>query len=261
VIFNLCEEIGGDPKKEKSAAAFYDILGVPYTGNDTVALAVCLNKGFAKRLLKSYRLPTPPFALVDDAEDIELPFALPAIVKPVGEDGSLGISARSVVKREKDLPRRVAYVHKRFGRPALVEKFVSGREIQVSMMGTAEPRVLALAELSYKGLPSSLPKICTYSAKWHATSAYYKFTNPVLPARLNERTERRIREVSQRIFSLFMLRGYARIDFRVSRNHCFVIDINPNPDISPDAGFARAARWAGIEYPELVDTLVRMAME
>lgn len=260
-VFNLCEDVGGDTAKEKAVAALFELLNIRFTGNDVLPLAICQNKAFTKRILKTAAVPTPPFALISDEENFELSFPLPAIVKPVREDGSVGITARSFVTNQKRLADRVRYIRKNFKQPAIVEKYVAGREFQVSLLGNNQPKILAIVELSYKGLPRNLPRICTYSAKWTTNSAYYNHTVPKIPAHINEKLEKRISELSRKVFDIFHLKGYARIDFRVSRNKPFVIDINPNPDISPDAGFARAAEWAGLTYPDLMKRLVELALE
>jgi D-alanine-D-alanine ligase len=261
VIFNLCEEIEGDPSKEKSAVALYELLAVPFTGNGTLPLTVCLNKAITKRILKTLSIPTPPFKIFTDPGKEELPFPFPAIVKPLHEDGSMGITARSVVTSTKSLGTRIRYITKNFKQPALVEEFVPGRELQVSLLGNRNPRTLAVAELSYKGLPKALPRIVTYSAKWLTSSRYYKYTNPVIPAKIDDKLGKRVVEISKKIFDIFDLRGYARIDFRVDRNKPFVIDVNPNPDLSSDAGFAKAAKHAGLTYQQLIRKLVELAME
>ena len=260
-VFNLCEDVGGDATKEKAVAALYELLNLRYTGNGMLPLTICQNKAFAKRILKTAAVPTPPFAVVSDEECIELPFPLPAMVKPVREDGSVGITARSFVTNQKRLTDRVRYIRKNFSQPAIVEKYIAGREFQVSLLGNNQPTILAIAELSYKGLPRNLPRICTYAAKWQTGSRYYKFTIPQIPARINEKLEKRLSELARKIFDIFHLRGYARVDFRVYRNKPFVIDINPNPDISPNSGFARAGQWAGLPYPDLVKRLVELALE
>jgi D-alanine-D-alanine ligase len=261
VVFNLCEGVGGDATLEKNAAALFELRRVRYTGNACLALAMCLEKALTKRLLRTARIDTPDFAVVLPGEELTEHVALPAIVKPSLSDGSLGISARSVCKTLEALRKRIAYVHRKFRQPALVEKYIAGREFQVAMVGNAEPTILAVAELSYSGLPKDLPKICSYAAKWRPYSAYYKFTNPVLPAKVKEQTQRRIETAAVRAYRLLGLRGYARVDFRMLRNRPQVIDVNPNPDISADAGLARAARYAGLSYPDLCDRIVQLALE
>jgi D-alanine-D-alanine ligase len=261
VIFNLVEDVAGDATKEKSAIGLFELLGVPFTGNGNLPIAVCLNKAMAKRILLTASMPTPAFRVIHDPRDTDLDFSFPAIVKPLREDGSLGITARSVVNTRAQLSRRVAYVRDNFRQPALVEKFVEGREFQVSLLGNRRPRVLAVSELSYEGLPAGLPRIVTYSAKWHTESKYYKHTTPVVPARAEPALVKKLAAIARGAWEVFELRGYARVDFRVRRDHPYVVDVNPNPDISADAGLAKAARHAGLSYADLIFRVVRLALE
>lgn len=261
VIFNLCEEVDGDARKEKSAAAFYELLSVPFTGNGALPLALCLNKAMTKRVCRAASIPTPPFTMIENPEDTEIPFPFPAIVKPLREDGSLGITARSVVTTPARLTRQVRYIRKNFKQPSLVEAYIDGREFQVALLGNADPDILAVAELSYKGLPSSLPKIVTYAAKWTRASRYYQHTNPIVPAKVDRKLKRKLKDMSCKLFDIFDLRGYARVDFRLQDDQPYVIDVNPNPDISSDAGLAKAARHAGLSYTKLIDRVVELAMK
>jgi D-alanine-D-alanine ligase len=261
VIFNLCERINNDARLERAAIAVYEILGRRYTGNSDLALSICLRKGLCKQFMRSARIATPDFVVAAVGNVDELHFPLPAIVKPVHEDGSAGITMRSVVKSLKALRNRVNYIHRRFKQGALVEQFVRGQELQVSLLGNRDPHILAVAQLSYRGLPRKLPQLCTYSAKWDPKSKYYAHTNPVIPAPISAKLQTRIEKIALEVHQLFDLRGYARIDFRVRRGKPYVIDVNPNPDISTDAGFARAAAHAGYSYPDLINRIVELAQE
>ncbi|HEY3352419.1 MAG TPA: ATP-grasp domain-containing protein [Polyangia bacterium] len=261
VIFNLCERINNDGRLEKNAIALYEILGKPFTGNGSLPLGLCQRKSLAKQILKAAKMPTPEFlvATLDNVDTLHFP--LPAIVKPLYEDGSNGISMRSVVKSAKALRSRVQYVLRKFRQPALIEAYIVGRELQVALLGNQSPQILAVAQLSYRGLPRSYPKICSYAAKWDPKSKYYTHTNPLIPAGITPKLQARIEHLAAEVFKLFDLRGYARIDLRVRGGKPYVIDINPNPDISADAGFARAARAAGLSYPDLINRIVELAQE
>jgi len=261
VVFNLCEGVAGAADLEKNAAALFELVRLRCTGNGCLALAVCLEKAMTKRLLRAARIDTPEFLAVPPGQEPEGHPGLPAIVKPALADGSVGITARSVVKTQAALRRRVQHVHRRFRQPALVERYVAGREFQVAMVGNQQPEVLAVAELSYRGLPRSLPRICSFSAKWNPASPYYRHTNPLLPAPVPETLRHRLVTAATRVWHVLGLRGYARVDFRVRRHRPFVVDVNPNCDISADAGLARAARHAGMTYAQLCDRIVRLALE
>lgn len=261
VIFNLCESVGGRSDLEKNAAALFELWNVPFTGNSCLALGLCQNKHLAKLLLKSARIPTPDFIVARKHDEDPATFPVPAIVKPAESDGSLGISARSVVKTQKALRNRIQYVHRRFKQPALVEQYVRGREFQVSVVGDQRPSVLAVAELSYRGLPPRIPRICSYSAKWKPDSAYFKYTNPIVPARIPEALREKLESMALRTYITLGLSGYARVDFRKAAGKPMVIDVNPNPDISADAGFAKAGLAAGLDYPSLISMIVELAID
>jgi D-alanine-D-alanine ligase len=260
VVFNLCEHVAGDSRLEKNAVAVFELARLRFTGNGCLALALCLEKAMTKRVLRANRIATPDFAVVPVGEELE-EFALPAIVKPTRTDGSLGITARSVVKSKHALRNRVAYIHRRFAQPALVERFVAGREFQVALIGAGTPEVLAVAELSYAGLPRRVPRICSYSAKWLPMTAYYRHTTPVLPARVRDPVRRALEQAAIKAFRILGLQGYARVDFRKGRGRPQVIEVNPNPDISSDAGLTRAAQHAGMSYADLIERIVRLALE
>ena len=261
VVFNLCEHVGGDAMLEKNAVAVFELARLRFTGNGCLALALCLEKAMAKRILKVWRIATPDFMVVAPGEEVG-EFPLPAIVKPSRADGSLGISARSVVKSAQKLQARVQYVHRRFHQPALVERFIAGREFQVAMIGGTEPHVLAVAELSYAGLPKNVPRIVSYSAKWRPVSSYYRHTTPMIPSKASPKLRRALEQAAIKAYRLLGLRGYARVDFRVGRRGGpQIIEVNPNPDISSDAGMARAAAHAGLSYPDLIDRIVELALE
>ena len=261
VVFNLCEGVGGEATLEKNAAALFELRRLRFTGSGCLALAICLEKGLTKQILRSARIDTPDFAVVPEGNGLAEHVELPVIVKPAMSDGSAGITARSVCKTMEAVRKRVAYVHRSFRQAALVEKYISGREFQVAMLGNRDPRVLAVAELSYKGLPKGMPRICSYSAKWQPDSAYFRHTNPVMSARMPFVVRQRLQTMALRTFQLLGLRGYARVDFRMRGTRPQVIDVNPNPDISRDAGLPKAARHARISYVELCDRIVRLALE
>jgi D-alanine-D-alanine ligase len=261
VVFNLCEGVGGEATLEKNAAALFEMRRLRYTGNDCLALGICLEKALTKQILRSARIDTPDFTTVPLGHELEEHIELPVIVKPAMSDGSAGITVRSVCKTMEAVRSRIGYVHRVFRQTALVEKYIAGREFQVGLLGNDEPRVLAVAELSYAGLPKGMPRICSWAAKWQPGSSYYRHTNPLLPAPVPYAMRRKLESIALRVFRLLRMRGYARVDFRMRRNRPQVIDVNPNPDISRDAGLARAARHARISYAELCHRIVQLALE
>jgi D-alanine-D-alanine ligase len=143
-----------------------------------------------------------------------------------------------------------------------VEEYLDGREFNVSVIGSSDARVLAISEIDFRGLPDGEPKIVSYRAKWDEESPVYGGTVPICPASLTKRAEKRIKEIALRSYKCVGCRDYARVDMRTdARGNPYVLEVNPNPDISPKAGFARAARVAGYSYSEMILLISQCAME
>jgi D-alanine-D-alanine ligase len=188
-----------------------------------------------------------------------LPF--PLIVKPVREDGSVGISSKSVVTNDADLRARVAEITQSLRQPCLVEEYVAGRELNVALFGYPAARVLPLSEIDFSGLPHGRPPIVSYEAKWSEGSADDLGTRPVLHPQLPNSVAARVRRVAVEAFRAVGMRDYGRVDVRLSSSGVpFVVDVNPNCDLSRHAGMARAAAAVGMDYTALVKLLVRYAI-
>jgi len=185
------------------------------------------------------------------------------IVKPLHEDGSLGISEKSVVFDDETLGRQIQYVIDKYHQPALVEEFIDGRELNVSLIETnGKVGVLPISEIDYSELPEGLAKICGYEAKWVPESLEYQRSKPICPAPLEWLMKKRLEHIAVRVFKLFGCRDYARVDIRVDREgKIYVIDVNPNPDISPQAGMTRAIKAQGMAYEEFIGGLLERALQ
>ncbi len=261
-VFNLCEGLGGRSDMEMCVAGLLELLGLPYTGSPPLALGLALDKFKAKRLLSAARIRTPRYYLFqpgDSCKNSDVNF--PAIVKPVREDASLGVTSSSVVKNASQLQRQVDYIHSYYSQPALVEEYIDGRELNVALLGGSSPQVLPISEIDFSGLPENEPRIVSYQAKWVPLSPLYQNTVPVCPAALEPRLEARVAETARRAFLEIGCRDYARVDIRLDARGCsYVLEVNPNPDISPSAGLARSAQAAGLSYSELIGRIVECAL-
>jgi len=260
VVFNLLEGLGNRPDLEPEAAAILEKLGYRYTGSPSETLALCLDKLRAKRVLESNGIPTPVYQLCDDRK-MKLSIPLPAIVKPVAEDASLGIDSEAVVTTNERLRQRVEYILDTYREPALVEEFIDGREFNVALWGNDRPECLPLAEIDYSGIADPLRRICSYAAKWEPDGDEYRLTPVICPAEVDGHLAERIQGVAIAAYEALGCRGYARVDMRVWDGRPYVLEVNPNPDISPDAGFARAALVAEHSYPEMVERILYLAGE
>lgn len=265
VVFNLCDDgFRGDYTLEPHVAIMLDILNVPYTGNNYFTIALCQNKARAKDILTYNGILTPKFQVFTSAErklNPELKF--PMIVKPIREDGSVGIRERSVVNNEEQLKEEVDHIINLHKQEALVEEFIDGREFNVALIGNRRPNILPVSEIDFTGMPEHLPRIVSYRAKWVKQSIAYKKTPVICPASIDEKTNKLIEDTARKCYKVFGCIGYIRIDFRydIKEEKLYVLEINPNPDISEDAGMARSAGIAGITYPNLLQKFIDFAME
>jgi D-alanine-D-alanine ligase len=262
LVFNLCESLGGDARHEAVLPSLFELCGVRYTGSGPLALATALRKDRCKAILAAHGVPTPRGCTIDTAslESFDLPF--PVIVKPTREDASTGIWLRSVVHDRAALAERVAEVRARYQQPVLVEQFIPGRELYVSLLGNGtELHALPMHEIDFSEMPPGAPHIVTYDGKWDTASDEYRGTRPVRAERLSPAVEARLHEVARAAFTALELRDYARIDLRLASDGTpYVIDVNPNCDLSEGAGVARAAAFGGFVYAELIERVCRAAL-
>jgi D-alanine-D-alanine ligase len=258
--FNLCESLAGDARLETAVPLILELLGIPCTGSPPEALSHALYKDGVKRRLEQSGVPTPRARVMGSPDaPCDLPF--PLIVKPVREDGSAGITSRSVVYDESQLRDVVAEVVGTFHQPCLVEEFIPGRELNVALFGFPTARVLPLQEIDFTQLPDHEPKIVSYAAKWEEGSVADRGTRPVLHPQLPPGVAARVRRVAVEAFRAVGMRDYGRVDVRLSLGGVpYVVDVNPNCDLSRHAGMARAAAAVGIDYASLAKLLVRYAL-
>ena len=174
----------------------------------------------------------------------------PLIVKPAWEDASVGIDNESIVYNVDTLKKRVEFVFNSFKQPALVEEFITGRELNVAIFGDREPRVLPISEIDFSAMPENLHPIVSYQAKWDPMHEAYHKTIPICPAILPDETRVEAESMALQCFRAVGCRDYARVDMRLSKedNKLYVLEVNPNPDLQEGAGFMRSAKQAGISY-------------
>lgn len=261
-VFNLSECPMDSAQKEPHGAAFLELLGLPYTGNGPLPLSVCNNKALTKHLLSSFGIPTPAFRLYATPRNGRPGLRFPLIVKPACEDGSAGITEESVVDDAKAMHRRIEHVVGTYRQEALVEEFIGGREFNVAVLGNGtrdDPfRALPPAELVYRNRQW---RVCSFESKWDERHPAYREIAPECPARIPEPLRARLCRLAVRCAERFQLSGYARIDFRMGRGgKLYVLEVNPNPDISSNAGLARAARTAGLSYEALIGEILRLGL-
>jgi len=262
VVFNFVEIYSDNSRLEMNVAGVYELLGIPYTGAPSLALANCQNKIFAKRILRSGGIRIPPFFIVT-AKSTRYTHRLkyPLLVKPAYEDASVGIENESIVNNGKELRKRIEHVLKDFQQPALVEEFIEGRELNVSVMGDKRLRVLPISEIDFSTMPDHLHNIVSYQAKWDPHHESYHKTIPICPAPLPKKIEKKAKEIAFKAFKVMGCRDYARVDIRLAKdNKLYVLEVNPNPDITEGAGFMRSAEYSGMTYAQALKRIVRYAL-
>lgn len=267
VVFHLAESIDGDARQESLLAALLAGRAIPYTGSDSAALWASLHKPLARTKLAAAGVPVPEgFTLERPHGKLPRAFLRASgarwIVKPSREDASHGITIESVVRGERAVRERAGYVIETYAQPALVEEFLEGREINVSILEEpAGPRVLPLSEIDFSAFPAGAPKLVTFGAKWIEGCAEHRGTASIAARKLSRGQERSIREAALGAWRALGLRGYGRVDLRLAGDGTpRVLDVNPNPDVSPDAGLARSAARAGIEHGSLIQRIVEAAL-
>jgi D-alanine-D-alanine ligase len=261
-ILNLCETVRGESAHESRIASILELCGATFTGSGSLALALAQDKARARAILAGEGLPVAPGFVARRGVGLPRTLGFPLLVKPSREDGSVGIHRSSVVQVGAALEAAVARVHERFRQAAIVERFLPGREFGVSLVGNEGPVPLPPSEIDFSRMPRGAPRVVTYEGKWRPGHADAIGTEPRCPARVDRPTLARLARLACAAFEALGLRGYGRIDLREDGDgKLHVLDVNPNPDLSPTAGFARAARAAGTEYPALLGTLLALARE
>lgn len=265
LVFNAAEAFRGDAALDYVVAAVLEAHGYRFTGSPSLALLVTRNKAMSKKILAHEGISVPRFATVHEADDIRAPADLefPLIVKPLQTDASAGIAQASVVRDEAGLAERVRFVHERFGQPAIVEEFVLGRELYVSILGNGDRlEILPLTEMVFdKQKTKPEERIATQYAKWDEPYRERRGIRNVLARRVGEAARTRLEESCRAAFRALWLRDYARLDVRLTpEGAVWVIEANANPFISYGHEVATAAEKAGMEYNRFVERIVREAM-
>jgi D-alanine-D-alanine ligase len=261
LVFNLFEGFEGRSETEWHVAKTLETLGCPFTGASAATLALCLNKAKTKQLLTAHGIATSPFQLLRSGTVERFSLDFPVIVKPLQEDGSHGMSSQSVVYDTEALAKQVGYIEATHGGPVLVERFLPGREFNASILAYGPPRVLPPSEVVFsEEMPE--PQILTYASKWRPQDPTYRAAMPVCPPQVPQALRQEIEDLALAAYEAVGAPPYARVDLRGdAQGHLFVLEVNPNADLSPDAGMALQARAAGLTYEELIETVVNLAVK
>jgi len=261
VIFNLIEYFHDRPNLEGNIAGLFDLHGIPYTGAPPFALWLCQRKGLTKQLLLANGVPTPKFRIFRrPAIPRRLGLHYPVIVKPAREDASSGVHKDSVVYDAASLQERVEKTLAEFRQPAMVEEFIEGRELHVSILGNDPPLVLPMVEFDFSELPADHPTIISFAAKWDPLDEAFHRVHSFCPARLTKRVQAAVEDTALRAYRLTGCRDYARLDIRLdAKNHVYVLEVNPNPDLTEGVSFMESAEKGGLGFSETLRRIVEFA--
>jgi D-alanine-D-alanine ligase len=258
IVLNACESVPGIEHSEDLVARELAALGFAFTGAGADVLALSWDKPRVKCLLAAHGIPTPHFRLFRSPAGNGWR-TFPAIVKPAYEHCSFGVAREAVVLNASELRSRVSYILDTFHQPALVEDFVDGREFHVAVWGTEELEVLPPAEMDFAAFADVHDRLCTYDSKFTPGSVAYEGIGLRLPAPLSPAEMGLIRQVSLGAYRAVGCPDYARVDIRLRDGAFYVLDVNPNADISSSASMACAAEEAGYSYGAMASRLVTLA--
>lgn len=256
LVFNLCEGLDGTAALEPAVVSALEVLGVPFTGASSWTTALCLRKHVVNALLDRAGLPIPRFGVVRPGGRLPA-VGFPAICKPAAEDASIGVEQRSVVRTRTALARRVEAMHERWSE-VLVQRYIDGREVNVGIVADA---VLPISEIRFDGMPKRMWRIVSYRSKWQAESDEDMGAVAHCPAELPPALTAEVSRLALAAWQLVGGSGYGRVDLRIDEaGRPWILEVNANPDIAPDAGLARMARAADLDYGALVRAVCEQAL-
>ncbi|MEW6669986.1 MAG: hypothetical protein AB1512_32650 [Thermodesulfobacteriota bacterium] len=261
VVFNWCDELPGMPHSDALVTQTLESLHFAYTGSPSSVLSLSWDKPRVKDLLLRHGVPTPRWA-VYESRQVDDWTCFPAIVKPAGEHCSLGVDEGAVVLGAQELQARIAYVQEVFQQPALVEDFIDGREFHVSLLGGDGACVmLPPAEMDFSAFRDVRDRLCTFDSKFTPGSTHYKEIRLRIPADMTQSEYKAMETTACAAYQILGCRDYARIDIRLRDGVFYVLDVNPNADISVETSIVCAAEAAGYSYGAMLSHLIRLAVQ
>jgi D-alanine-D-alanine ligase len=262
VVFNQCESFFNDRGNEPNIPALLELLKVPYTGAGPDALLLCKDKALAKTILVYHRIRVPRFVVSRKRRPLRSlrRFSFPAFVKPLAEESSDGICKASFARNQEEALERARFIHAKLGCDAMIEEYIDGRELYVSVFGNRKLTVFPPRELFFSQVPENEPKFATFKAKWDdAYRSKWGITNGPAAAFVNG-TEKKIYELARRVYTLLKIQGQGRVDLRLTpAGELVFLEANPNPSLAREDDFSRSAAAAGIEYEVLVQRILDLA--
>jgi D-alanine-D-alanine ligase len=262
VVFNLTESFHAQRVHESNVPALLELLKVRYTGAGPDALLLCKDKSLAKKLLAYHHVRVARFIVSSKARPLKSVkrFIYPAFVKPINQESSDGISQASFARDEAEVLERVRFLHEKFDGDVLIEEYIEGRELYLSVLGNRRLTVFPPRELFFGQVPDDVPKFATSKAKWD--DAYRKkwgIKNGA-PAPLPDGVEEALERVARKVYRVLKIRGLGRIDVRLTAaGDVIVIEANPNPSLAREDDFAQSSAAFGLDYDGLIQKILDQA--
>jgi D-alanine-D-alanine ligase len=262
VVFNLTESFHSNRAHEPNIPALLELMRVKYTGARPDGLMLCKDKALAKKVLAYHRVRVPHFVISTEQRPLKRlrRFVYPAFVKPVGEESSDGIAKASFAKSEEEALERARFIHEKFHCDALIEEYIEGRELYLSVMGNRKLTVLPPREIFFHDVPEDTPKFATFKAKWDDTYRK-KWGIQNGPANeLPEGVDAKLARLARKVYRVLKIRGFGRVDVRLTTaGEVVVIEANPNPSLACEDDFAQSAATAGVPYDALIQKILDTA--
>jgi len=262
-IFNLVESVMGSCRLSYLAPAMFEHWGIPFTGSSSESIMLTTNKILTKKMLLARGLCTAPWLTPGEKPFMRLSFPDRYIMKPIFEDASVGLDSDAVITAGTldELEKLTRTRQEMIGHPCFAEKFIDGREFNISIMDTPEGvKVMPPAEMHFFYTDGML-KIMDYKAKWAEDTPEYDLTKRSFNLEGEDELVETLKKMSLKCWRMFSLSGYARIDYRVdSSGKPWVLEINANPCLKPESGLAAAALETGLSYPQTIHQIITTAV-
>jgi D-alanine-D-alanine ligase len=262
VVFNLTESFHSNRANEPNIPALLELMRARYTGAKPDGLILCKDKALAKKVLLYHRLRVPHFVISPESRPLKRlrRFVFPAFVKPVSEESSDGIAKASFAKSEEEALERARFIHEKFQCDALIEEYIEGRELYLSVMGNSKLTVFPPREIFFEQMPEDEPKFATFKAKWDETYRK-KWGIKNGPAReLPPGLQDKLTRLARKVYRVLKIRGLGRIDVRLTAGgEIVIIEANPNPSLAREEDFAQSAAAAGLDYEQLIQKILDTA--
>lgn len=260
IVFNLLEEFQGEAIFDQNVVSYLELLRMPYTGSNPKGLIIGRDKALSKKILSFHKIHTPKFQVFPrnkPRRKVTID-SYPLIVKCLTEEASLGISQASIVNNEEKLKERVKFIHEKYRTDAIAEQFIEGREYFVGVLGNYALEALPVWELKFDQAENPEKEFYSSNAKFNDEYRKRKGISTG-KAKISEELELEIQKVAKKTYRTLGLSGYARMDMRVDSNgKIYILEVNPNPDISEADDFAQSAKKQGYSYGELLDKITKL---